>query len=163
MESLVTELRKKHVAISPDIMALLRSAKTMISVYKSDSSCVDSIPVIENDLINIEYNLMNVAKEEFGQKFTKEWFEKLEKARREAEAKAELSSHFIPSVPKSEYWIRVLPSDENLRKDVEDLASQTGLSIKTQKNGYMLVYGDEVKVKAFVKKMAEKCRRTSKN
>lgn len=163
MESLLTELRKKHVTIPPDVMTSLRSAKTMISVYQSDPSCVDSIQVIENDLMNVESNLMNMAKEEFGQKFTEEWLEKLEKARREAESKAELSSHFIPDVPKSEYWIRVQPSDEILRKDVEELASQTGLSTKMQKDGYMLVYGDEVKVKAFIKKMAERCRRTPKN
>lgn len=163
LESLIIELRKKHVTISPDVMTSLRSAKTMISIYQSDPSCVDPIPVIENDLIKLESGLMNMAKEEFGQKFAKEWLEKLEKARREAESKVELSSHFIPGVPKSKHWIRVLPSDEILRKDVEELASQMELSIKMQKDDYMLVYGNEAAVKAFVKKMAERCRRTSKN
>ncbi len=162
LESLITELRKKHVSISSDVMTSLRSAKTMISVYQSDTSCVDSIPTIENDLMKVESDLINLAKEKVESKFVEQWLVKLEKARREAESKTEPSSRFVSGVPKSKHWIRVLPSDEILREDIEELSSQMGLSIRMGKNGYILVYGDEVKVKALVKKMAERCRGTMK-
>lgn len=162
LESLLAELRKKHVSISSDVTTSLRSAKAMISVYQSDPSYVDSIPTIENDLMKVESDLINLAKEKVDSKFVEQWLAKLEKARREAESKVEPSSRFVSGLPKSKHWIRILPSDEILREDIEELTSQMGLSIKMGQNGYIVIYGDEAKVKAFVKKMAERCRGTMK-
>lgn len=163
LENLIAEFRKKQVTIPPEVMTSLRSAKTMISVYNADSSYLESIPTIENYLINVESNLMNMAKEKFGQDYMERWIKKLEDARKEAEPKAEAAtSRFVPGLPRGEHWIRVLPSDDILKKDVEKLAGELGLSFKTQKDGYMLVYGTKDKVRDFVKKIAEKCRRTRK-
>ncbi len=119
---------------------------------------------IENYLLNVESNLINASKEKFGQKFMEHWIKKLEKARKEEEPEAETTTpRFIPNLPKGEHWIRVLPSDDILRKDVEKLAEEIGLSCRIQKDGYILIYGSENKVKDFVKKMAEKSKRLRKN
>lgn len=164
LETLIAEFRKKQVTIPTEIMTSLRSAKTMINVYNADPSFLESIPTIENYLIDVESSLINMAKENFGQSFMKHWIKKLEDARKEAELKAEsATSRFISGIPKDEHWIRVIPSDDVLKEDVEKLAGELGLSCKMQKEGYMLVYGSKEKVKVFVKKMADKCRETRKN
>lgn len=163
LETLIAELRKKHVTIPTEIMTSLRSAKTMINIYYADPSHLESIPAIENYLVNVESSLVNMAKEKFGQAFMERWIRKLEDARKE-ETKAEpKTSRFIPGLPRGEHWIRVLPSEELLKENVEKLASELRLSYRMQKDGYILVYGSTEKVKDFVKKMAEKCRGTREN
>jgi len=164
LENLTAEFKRKQVTVPAEIMSYLRSAKTMISVYNVDPTCLESIPTVENYLINVESNLLNIAKAKFGQAFMERWIKKLEDSRKEAEPKTETTaSRFIPGLPKGEHWIRVLSSEEILKENVERLAGELGLSCKMQKDGYILVYGSEEKVKAFVKKMAEKCRGTRKN
>ncbi len=164
LETLIAELRKKQLAIPEEIMTSLRSAKTMINIYHADPSYLETIPDIENYLLNVESTLINMAREEFGQAYAERWMERLEKARREEEPKTEAApSRFIPRLPKEEHWIRVLPSDTVLKQDVELLADELGLSCKTQEGGYILIYGSKEKVRDFVKMMAEKCRGTRKN
>jgi len=161
LETLIAEFRKKQIPIPNDVMTSLRSAKTMISVYKADLSYAESIPAIENYLLNVESSIMNMAKEEFGQTFVERWLKELEKARKEKEPADEATtSRFIPGLPKGEHWVRVLLSEDILKGNIEKLAAELGLSCKMQKDGYMLVYGSKEKVKDFVKKMAEKCRGT---
>jgi len=146
-------------------MTSLRSAKTMINVYKVDTTHSESIPMIEGCLMDVESSLINAAKEKFGPAYADEWLRKLDRARKRGkDAEAETTaSRFIPRVPRTGHWIRVLTSDDLLKEDVERLADGLKLSHKTQKDGYVLVHGDAGKVKEFVKKMAEKCRRTQES
>ena len=164
LEHLIVELRKRQVAIPTEVMTHLRSAKTMISVYNVDPSHLETLPTIENYLMNVESTLVNAARERFGQAFANRWIERIESARREEERKAEPAApHFVPRLPKGKHWIRVLPSDDILKESMEQLAQEIGLSCEMQRDGYILVYGKEEQVKDFVSKMAKKCRRTRKN
>ncbi|UCE96640.1 MAG: DUF2096 family protein [Candidatus Bathyarchaeota archaeon] len=163
LESLIAELKKKQVQIPDEVMKSLRSAKTMIKVYEADQSHWESLPTIENYLFIVESGLINLAGEKFGQAFTERWVERLEKARKEEEPKSKASaSQFIPGLPKTDHWVRVLPSEDILKENVEKLAEELGLSHRMQQDGHILVYGSTEKVKNFVKKMAEKCRGTRK-
>ncbi len=163
LEATITDFRKKQAAIPPDIIASLKLARTLISVYKADASHLESIPDIEKCLLNIESSLINMAKEELGPAFAEDLLKKLEKARNVEEPRIENSpSRFIPGLPKDEHWIRILPSDDILQKSVEKLASDLGLCFKKQNDGYVLIHGDKDLVRDFVKKMAERCRRTKK-
>ncbi len=164
LETLIAEFKRRHVSIPSEVMKYLKSAKTMINVYGADESRLETIPTIENYLLNVESDLMNLAKVKFGQSFMDRWIKKLEASRKEVEPKAGVSaSRFIPGLPKTEHWVRVLTSGDILEENVEALADGIGLSWKKQKDGYILVYGSKEKVKDFVKKMAEKCRSTPKN
>jgi hypothetical protein len=164
LESLIAEFRKKQVPVSAGIMTSLRSAKTMINVYGADTAHSESIPAIEGYLLDVESTLINTAKEKFGSAYAEEWLGKLDKARKKGEdvESERAASRFIPGAPRDKHWIRVLTSDDLLREDVERLADGLKLSHEAQGDGYVLVYGDEEKVKEFVKKMAEKVRRTQR-
>ncbi|MCW4052971.1 MAG: DUF2096 family protein [Candidatus Bathyarchaeota archaeon] len=160
LEKLIAEFRKKKLAIPSEVMTSLKSAKTLIEVYGADLSRVETISSIEEYLLQVESVLINFAEEKFGPAFVKRWINKLEKARKKLSEHATKASRFIPGLPKTEYWIRILPSDDVLRKDVEGLASQFGLSCRLQEGGYILVYGNKSSVKDFVKKMANESRKT---
>jgi len=164
LEGLIAELRKKQLAIPPEVMTYLRSAKTMISVYNADPSRLETVSTIEDYLLNVESRIMNIAREKLGESFEERWIRTMEKARREESPKTEsASSKFILRHPRDQHWVRVMPSDDILKRDVERLADEAGVKSRTQQDGYILVYGSEDKVKDFVKKMAETCRRTRKN
>lgn len=162
LENLIMELRKKDISIPPDLMTLLRSTKTLISVYQSDPSCVETIPTIEIDLMNVESDLMNLTKEKVSEEFTVKWIKKLEEARKKAEFEADVQPRFVPSTLKDGHWIRVQPSEDIPEETIKQLANQMRLSIRPQEDGYLMVYGDKAKVKAFIKKMADQIRKTSR-
>jgi hypothetical protein len=162
LETLIMELRKKGMSISPTVMTSLRSAKSLIGVYHSDPTCVETLPTIEMDLMNIEAELLNLAKEKVSQKFVQKWMETLERSRREAEPEIDSSTGFITGVPKSDYWIRIHPSPSMPEAQVKRLAKEMGLLTKTQNDDLLVIHGDKPQVKAFVKKMADQIRETSR-
>ncbi|UCH32879.1 MAG: DUF2096 family protein [Candidatus Bathyarchaeota archaeon] len=162
LESLIAEFRIRKINIPSEVMTSLRSAKTMISVYKADSSHLEHIMDIENYLLDVESSLINLAKEKVDQTFAQDWLQKLGKSRKE-EAKPETRpAQFFSSLPRSAHWIRILPSEDILKQNVKRLAGELKLGCKTQNDGYLLVYGSKENIKEFVKRMAEKCRRTRK-
>ena len=141
----------------------LRSAKTMIQILKADPTHIENIPRIETYLRNVESYAILMTQEKLGTEFVERWLRKLDKAKKiKIEEKEEVTPKFVPGLPRDKNWIRVQISRDTPEKDVEKLAKENKLSCKMQKNGYMLVYGNEESIKSFVKKMAEKFRDTRK-
>lgn len=162
LADLVLELRKKGETIPANVMNDLRSAKTMIQVFKVDPKHVENIPQIETYLESVESYLFLVAEEKYGVEFAKKWMEKLSQARRKVEEAEETVSKFVPGLPRGKHWVRVQVSKDIPRKKIERLAKEERLSCKMQKNGYMLVYGDAKSIKSFVKALAEKIPETKR-
>jgi hypothetical protein len=160
LETLIATFRQRRLDIPPDIMTSLRSAKTLISVYGADTARPETLPMIESQLLAVESTLINTAKDTFGAAFADEWLRKLDRARNEEESPADTpAARFVTGLPRDEHWIRVLPSDTLLREDVERLAAAVQLATSIQADGYILVHGREDRVRDFIRKMAEKCRR----
>ncbi len=162
LADLIVELRKKGETIPANVMNDLRSAKTMIQIFKADPTHVENIPQIETYLENVESHLFTVTEKKYGAKFVEEWMEKLSQARRKVEEREETVSKFVPGLPRGKHWVRVQISEDTPRKEIERLAKEEKLSCKMQKNGYMLVYGNIKNVKSFVKTLAKKFRETRK-
>jgi len=158
LADLITEFRKKKETIPPDVMADLRAAKTLIQVLKADPNRVENVPTIDFYLGNVESYLITEAHKKFGAEFADEWMEKLKEARRikAKEEEIEPTARFVPGLPKGQHWVRIQISKETPEKEVKKLAEESELSFKEQKDGYMLVYGENEKLKLFVKKTAEK-------
>jgi len=162
LADLIVEFRKKGETIPANVMNDLRSAKTMIQVFKADPTHVENIPRIETYLESVESHLFLVAEEKYGAKFVEEWMEKLSQARRRVEEREETTSKFVPGLPRGKHWVRVQISKDTPQKDIRRLAKEEKLSYKMQKNGYMLVYGNIESIKSFVKTLAEKFQETRK-
>jgi len=158
---LITEFRKRGETIPHDVMEDLRAAKTMIQVLKADPNHKENLPSIELHLGNVESYLIVQAQKKFGSKFAEEWMQKIREAR-ESEAESEQlpsASKFVPGLPRGQKWVRVQITEETPEKETRNMAEDAGLSCRTQSDGFLLVFGEEEKLKLFVKKAQEKFRR----
>jgi len=158
LADLITEFRRRGESIPSDVMEDLRAAKTMIQVLRADPTRMENVPSIELYLGNVESYLIYEAQKKFGSKFMEEWMQKIKEARetKAVTEKPEPSSKFVPGLPRGQKWVRVQVSKETPEREIKKLTEETGLSFKVQTDGYMLVYGDDEKLKLFVKKTAEK-------
>jgi len=158
LEDIIKEFRRKGETIRPEVMNDLHSAKTLIQVWKVDPSSSECLPQIEIFLENVESALMLTVYEKFGEKSAEEWMKKLIEARKKAPAKEESTpAHrkLFPSVPKGEIWVRIQVSAETPEKTIKELVKNHKLACEMQEDGYMLVFGEKEKLKAFLQKLAK--------
>ena len=66
LDDLIIEFRKRGENIPVNVIEDLRAAKTMMQVWKADSSRAENIPSIEGYLNNVESYLIFTAHEKFG-------------------------------------------------------------------------------------------------
>lgn len=163
LDELVIEFRRRGEDIPTNVIEDLRAAKTMMQVWKADPSRVENIPSIEGYLSNVESYMIFTAQDKFGVEFSDKWMGKLREARKtiqrgETEEAGEFSSKFVLGLPRGKKWVRVQVLAETPKNEIKRLAAGCGLSTKMQADGFMLVYGDDEKLKAFVQKIGEKLR-----
>jgi len=158
LADLITEFRRRGETIPSDVMEDLRAAKTMIKVLMADPTHIENVPSIEVYLGNVESYLIFEAQKKFGSEFAEEWMQKIRESReiKAEREKPEPSSRFVPGLPKGKKWVRVQVSKETPEREIKKLAEETGLSSKMHRDGYLLVYGDDEKLKHFIKKTAER-------
>jgi len=165
LEDLIEEFRKHGETIPPEIMEDLRAAKSLIQVSRAKPSSSEDSIQIEVYLNNIEFYLIPKAQEKFGQTFADEWMKKLEKARKESteEVRGSSVSKFLSGMPRDTPWVRVKLSDDIKQDIVETLAKESGLRTSDKESGYLLVFGEQEKLKTFMKKMTERFRGARKS
>jgi hypothetical protein len=156
LEEMITDLRKKGIAVPAEVMGDLRSAKTLISVLKADVSRVDTSQKIEEYLLHVESYLVSEGQKLFGAEYVQEWLKRLDEASRKVSEAEEEETRFIPGIPRERKWIRVKPSAEISMEKLKLLADESHLLYNVQKDGCLLVYGEDERIKDFVKKMATK-------
>jgi hypothetical protein len=164
MSSLIVELRRSGEAIPARVMSDLRAAKTMMEVYKVDQSRSENLVRVEEYLSNVESYLVPVAKRRLGEEQINVWLSNLaETHRRVLEWGSKPTRGFPIGVPRESKWIRIEPSEKIPIAKIKHLTRQIGLRSKTQTDGYVLVFGEEQKLKQFVKNMAELLREDLQN
>jgi hypothetical protein len=162
LDSLIAEFRKRGKPAPPNIIEDLRSAKTMMQVLKADPKHAENIPTIEMYLGNVESYLIFESHQKFGAQFAEDWMQKLRDARKTSDAEGEpleSSSKFVPGVPRDQKWLRVQVSDDMPENEIKKLAAECGLSTRIQPDGYVLVLGDDSRIKLFIQKTGEKLQR----
>lgn len=162
LADLLMEVRKKGEAIPAGVMKDLHSAKTMIQVLKADPTHTENIPRIETYLENVEFSLISAAQERFGTEYAEQWMNKLDEARKSVRERDQTAPRFVPGIPHGKRWVRIQVSEDTPQRDIELLAERNRLSFKMQDDGYILVWGKNKNIKAFVKRLAEKFRSTRK-
>jgi tRNA U34 2-thiouridine synthase MnmA/TrmU len=60
---------------------------------------------------------------------------------------------FVTGVPRDQKWVRVEPSGNLTSERIKQIAKENNLSVNPQKDGRLLVFGQPVGIKDFVKKM----------
>ena len=156
LEEMITDFRKKRVVVPAEIVSDLKSAKTLINVLKADPSRVDTSQKIDEYLLNVESYLVSKGQKMFGTEYVEEWLKRLDEASKKILEKEEEETKFIPSVPREHKWVRVKPSTELPIEKLKMLAEESHLLCNAQRDGCLLVYGEDKCVKEFVKKTAAK-------
>ncbi|MEM0357968.1 MAG: DUF2096 family protein [Candidatus Bathyarchaeia archaeon] len=154
LEEMMIDLRRRGVSIPSNVISDLKYARTLINVLRADPSRLETSQKIEECLNNVESFLISEG-QRFGDKYVEEWLKRLEEASRKIDEE-ESVSRFVPGLPREQRWIRVKPSDDMPLDSLKALAEELKLSHEEQSDGYLLVYGEDERIKEFVKKMATK-------
>jgi hypothetical protein len=154
LEEMATDFRKKGLTIPKEVMNDLKSAKTLIKVLNADPKRGETAQKIEEYLGNVESYLIFEGERNFGCKYVDEWLRRIDEAGKTTSEEEE--TRFIPGLPREQKWIRIKPSAELSLERLRNLAEESNLSCKIQDDGYLLVYGEENRIKDFVKKIATK-------
>ncbi len=156
MSNLIAELRKSGEEIPMKVMSDLRATKTMIEIHKVDQSHSENLLRIEEYLANLESYLMPLARKKLGEEQMNKWLSNLAETQRRAPIwESKPSKGFPIGVPRDSRWVRVEPSDKIPIEKIKHLSRQIGLKSKIQSDRYILVFGEEQKLKQFVRNMAE--------
>jgi hypothetical protein len=153
LEEMIVDLRKKGMAVPAKIMNDLKSARTLINVLKADSTQMETTQRIEEYLTNVESYIVSEGQKGFGTKYVEEWLKRLDAAGKKP-FEEEGETRFIPGVPREHKWIRVKPSAELSIEKLKKLTGDLTLSFNVQKDGSLLVYGKDERIKEFVRKIA---------
>ena len=158
LEEVIIEFRKKGLAVPVMVMTDLKSAKTMIKLMDAETGKGEMAPQTEQYLRNVESYLITEAQKHFPERID-DWLRRLDKASVEIcnyvkdEAKGE--SRFIPGLPRDQKWVRVTPITSLPDWKLKQLAEESNLSLKTEKDGHLIAYGKPEDIREFVKKMTE--------
>lgn len=154
LEEMLIELRRKELTIPPSIMEDLKSAKTVTRMLTDDNRA-ENVEKIERYLLNVESFLVSEAQRKFGLEYADLWLKRIDKANRICDEEQK-TTRFIPGVPRQQKWIRVTSSEELPIEKLKEMVEEMSISYKVQKDGSLLVLGEEKSIKDFVKKMALK-------
>lgn len=162
LAELTTAIAKKSRRLQPEIIAELRSTRSLINILKTASKQVDLeddvVPRIEAQLLNIKSNLVSKAAN-LGEEFLSLWMGKLQQVYTEtAEVKQTKSRRFIPSIARNQYWMRIKITNKTPIELIKDVSSMFDVSIKQLDDEHILVYSDKKVVHNFVKETAKRVR-----
>ena len=158
LEEIIIEIRKKDVIIPTNIMSDLKSARTLMQVEStSHQNPGETEPKIDQYLSSAEANIITEAAKLFPNEKVEKWIAELDLASCETcvkVVKPKVESKFISGVPRDQKWIRAEPLANQPIEKLEQLAVETGLSSRPDKDGHLIVYGEDKKIKEFIKKIA---------
>ena len=160
LESIIIEFRKKGLTIPVTVMTDLKAAKTMIKLMDAEPGKGELAPPTEEYLRNVESYLITEAEKNFLSDRIDEWLRRLDKAtvetcgcvRDEGKVVKE-ESRFIPGLPRDKKWVRVMPITSLPAEKLKQLAEESNLSLKTEKDSHLIAYGKPEDIREFVKKM----------
>ena len=157
LEELMVEFAKKGVVVPKELMDDLKSAKTLISIHRTEPSALEIATEIELYLEKVESNLMYLAESDVGKEYADRCLKKIDEARKEGLGeKTAVVSRFVSGVPKGEHWIRIAASDLISDRAMDKLLKELSLSSKPQDDGYLLIYGKDENLKTFIKEVSKR-------
>jgi len=161
LEEIIVEFRKKGLTIPEPIMSDLKSAKTMIrliDVAEQDRGEISS--KVEQYLARVEAFLITESEKAFPSERLDEWLRRLQVSSCDVCACQPKSttaeeSRFVPGLPRDQKWVRVTPITSLPSEKLKQLAEESNLSVKPEKNSHLIVYGNAEDLKDFIKKMTK--------
>lgn len=154
VEEMITDLRREGIVIPSETMIELQSAKTLIHVLEADPSRADTSQEIDKCLFNVESYLGSKGQMVLGIEYVEKWFSRLDQAKESFEQPKE-EQKLLPNVPRGAKWIRINPSTLSIDES-KKFADELHLSCIVQEGGFLLVHGEDEKLRELVRKIAAK-------
>ena len=160
LEEIIIELRKKGIEIPANVMADLKSARTLMKIENTDHrGRGETEPKIDEYLGSVEAYAITEAGKLFANEQVEKWLKALDLAGCESCVTVEETneeSRFVHGVPSDKKWIRVEPIASLPLEKLKQMASETNLSFQLDKDGHLVVFGEDKDVKIYVKKISQK-------
>lgn len=159
LEEIIIELRKKGLTLPPTVITDLKAAKTMIKLMEAETGKGEMAPQTEQYLRNVEVYVITEAQRHFPSERVDKWLKRLDDTTFGSyccikKEKPEEEMRFISGLPRDQKWVRVSPIANLPPEKLRQLAEESNLSLKTEKDGHLIAYGTPEKIKEFVKRMA---------
>lgn len=157
LEDLFKTLVKQGEKVPSNIINDLRSAKTLIQIYKMKPDDSQSIVKIETLLDKIESGLIFLMEKSRGIESAKEWMKKIEEMRggRLEVIEEEAITRAVYGVPKDKSWIKIKLSDDLTKERIMEKAKSLNLKVEESEEGHLLVIGNKDDLKSLIKNIAE--------
>jgi hypothetical protein len=92
----------------------------------------------------------------YGQAYIDGWLRRVDEAGRKVIDEEEEETKFVSGMTGERKWIRLTPTKELSLERLKALARESNLSCKVQDDDHLVVFGSDVVLKGFVKKIAAK-------
>ncbi len=159
LEDLMLELRKKGLEAPSNVINDLRSAKLMIKIAEAGESQGDSALKLEEIIGSVESDLITQAQTVLSAEEVDEWLKWLDEASLPTcEIKGKSETTLITGVPRDQKWIRIEPMSTLPTEMLLKIAKENSLAVNQQKDGRLVVYGQQEGIKAFLRKMTEEAK-----
>jgi hypothetical protein len=133
----------------------------MIKISESAGDTGDLSQKVEEYLGNVESFLINEAQITLSPEIVDLWLRRLEDGTAEtSEAKIE-ENKFITNVPRDQKWVRVEPINSLPTECILQIAKESSLSVNSQKDGRLVIYGQPEAIKEFLKKITAKANKNN--
>lgn len=154
MSKTITELRKKGEIIPANVIADLRSAKTMIEISKVSAAHVDNLSKIEEYLGRVEAFILPAAKKVLGEHYCEDIYCKILEAYKSTKPFSTVTQRKFPvGIPRNKKWIRLKSSAEIPMEKAIELSDKFGLKFIIEDGGRIIIFGDEDKLKSFLEEV----------
>ena len=157
LEEMIVAFGKKQISIPQNVLENMKSARVLMKILDaSQKSKEETEPRIDEYLGMAEAYLITEAEKHFSQEAVDDWLNKLRISSCDTcvtVEKEKKESRFISGVPRDQKGIRVKPLNNIPVSELESMATKAHLSFRQEKDGHLVVYGDERNVKEFIKKM----------
>ena len=163
LEDLMIDLRKNGVEIPPNIIGNFQSSKAMIEIGAAGDDKGEATAKLEEVLANMESYLVTEAQKVLGVQAFDRWFRRLDEASLPTcGAGVKKEKTFVTGVPRDQKWVRVEPMPNLPAEKLTLIAKENRLSVNQQKDGRLVVYGQQEGIKTFLKKMTEEAQPKNK-
>ncbi|RBQ23667.1 hypothetical protein ALNOE001_07220 [Candidatus Methanobinarius endosymbioticus] len=155
---LLTDLKKKGVAISNSVNKDISLLKTSINFYKKDMSHTDMIKEFDraNIVVTEVQDVLLEYAEEYGEDYYKEWVDKLRRANlgEEIYKQAETASKFIGGAPPGFSSAKIHLKKPIAEDRVQEIAEYLNIILEFEDDSTLVLYGDSKNIKKGLKEIA---------
>ncbi len=157
LEDMLLELKKTGVTIPSKVIDDLRTVKSMIELSYVEGSHGEVLQKIDEYIVNVESYLVTEGQKVLGSKWVDEFLIRLEASGAGVCEETHFKEDkFVTGVPRTCKWIRIEPTNNLSNEEIIKLARQQELQVAQQKNGKLVICGQQEQLKSFLKTLSQK-------